>query len=149
MTKVKLFFSSVIGAFFSFFGILAIPLALLIPCNVIDYFTGIAAAKFRGEKITSRKGFQGIYKKVLMYVLIFVGFGMDCMISYTANTIGIDLQLPMLFSAIVASWLVINELISITENCEESGVTIPVLSPVLKLIKTKLEISADMSKESE
>lgn len=37
--------SAAAGAFFSFFGILAVPLALLIPCNIIDYFTGLAAQK--------------------------------------------------------------------------------------------------------
>jgi len=145
MEKLKLLFSGIVGTFFSFFGILAIPLALLIPCNIIDYFTGMAASKFKGEKITSKKGYQGIVKKVSMYILIFVGFGMDVMIGYTANTIGIDLQLPMLFSAIIASWLVINELISITENCEVLGSYVPILSPVLKFIKTKLENSVDVN----
>ena len=53
MKKVEWFISSVVGAFFSFFGILAIPLALLVPCNLIDYFTGIAAAKVTGMKMTS------------------------------------------------------------------------------------------------
>lgn len=146
MTKIKILFSSVIGAFFSFFGILAIPLALLVPCNVIDYFTGMAAAKIKGEKITSEKGFKGILKKVLMYVLIFVGFGLDCMIGYVSSTLNIDLQLPLLFSAIIASWLVINELISITENCEVAGVKLPILAPILLYIKDKLEISVDMPK---
>lgn len=37
--------SAAAGAFFSFFGILAVPLALLVPCNIIDYFTGLAASK--------------------------------------------------------------------------------------------------------
>lgn len=149
MEKLKLAFSAAVGSFFSFFGILAIPLALLVPCNLIDYFTGMAAAKIRGEKITSEKGFRGILKKVLMYVLIFVGFGLDCMIGYASSTLNIDLDLPMLFSAIIASWLVINELISITENCEIVGVTIPILSPVLTLIKKKLEISVDVSSVKE
>lgn len=73
MEKLKLLFSGIVGTFFSFFGILAIPLALLIPCNIIDYFTGMAASKFKGEKITSKKGYQGIVKKVSMYILIFLG----------------------------------------------------------------------------
>ena len=69
-----------------------------------------------------------IYKKVTMYILIFVGFGIDCMISYVTGTLHIELNFRSLFAAIVASWLVINELISITENCEVIGVTIPVLA---------------------
>lgn len=149
MDKIKFTFSTFAGAFFSFFGILAIPLALLVPCNVIDYVTGMVAAKMKGEKINSRRGFQGIVKKVLMYVLIFVGFGLDCMISYVSQSLHIEMELPMICSAIIASWLVINELISITENCEVTGLTIPILAPILKFIKSKLEISMDVVKGDE
>ena len=147
MKKVEWFISSVIGAFFSFFGILAIPLALLVPCNLIDYFTGMAASKVMGIKITSEVSFKGIVKKVTMYVLIFVGFGIDCMISYVTSTLHIDMVLPLLFSAIIASWLVINELISITENCEKIGVEIPLLAPVLRFIRKKIESTVDVEEE--
>jgi len=58
MENIKYFISAVVGAFFSFFGILAVPLALLIPCNIIDYFTGMAAAKLKGEQITSAKSWN-------------------------------------------------------------------------------------------
>lgn len=141
--------SAAVGAFFSFFGILAVPLALLVPCNVIDYFTGLAAARMNGEKITSKKSFEGITKKVLMYFLIFVGFGIDCMISYVTATLHTDMHFPLLFAAIVASWLVINELISITENCEAAGVMIPVLNPVLRFIKKKIETSIEVPEDEE
>lgn len=144
MEKLNYVVSCVVGAFVSFFGILAIPLALLIPCNVIDYFTGMTASKFRGEKITSKRGFEGIVKKVSMYILIFVGFGIDCMIGYVTSNLHIDLNLPMLFSAIIASWLVINELISITENVEVTGVKIPIINPILKFIKNKIEMASDL-----
>ena len=147
MENVKYVISAIVGAFFSFFGILAVPLALLIPCNLIDYFTGLWAAKIRGEKITSEISINGIYKKVTMYILIFVGFGIDCMISYVTGTLHIEMKFPLLFAAIVASWLVINELISITENCEVIGVTIPVLAPVLKYIKKKIETVTDVNPE--
>ena len=139
--------SAAAGAFFSFFGILALPLALLIPCNIIDYFTGLAAAKVNEKKITSAKAFNGIVKKVLMYILIFVGFGIDCMISYVTATLHIEMKFPLLFAAMVASWLVINELISITENCEATGVAIPILSPILRFIKKRIEIAVDIPED--
>ena len=96
MNKVNYLLSTAIGAFFSFFGVLAIPLLLLVPCNLIDYFTGMAASKVRGEKISSSKSIEGIVKKVTMYVLIFVGFGIDCMISYVTGTLRIDMVFPLL-----------------------------------------------------
>lgn len=136
--------SAIIGAFCSFFGILAIPLALLVPCNIIDYFTGIIASKEKGVKITSEISINGIYKKVTMYILIFVGYGIDCMISYVTGTLHIEMKFPLLFAAMVASWLVLNELISITENCEAIGVSIPILSPVLKFIKRKVETAVEI-----
>lgn len=145
--SIEYMISAAAGAFFSFFGVLAIPLALLIPCNIIDYFTGLMAAKIKGEKITSKKSFEGIVKKVMMYILIFVGFGIDCMISYVTETLYIEMKFPLLFSAIVASWLVVNELISITENCEATGVSIPVLSPVLRFVKKKIETTVDTPEE--
>ena len=49
----------------------------------------------------------------------------------------------------MASWLVINELISITENCEVIGVTIPVLGPVLKYVKKKIETVTEIKEEDE
>ena len=140
---------AIVGAFFSFFGILAIPIALLVPCNIIDYFTGMHAAKLRGEKISSKVSIEGIYKKVSMYILIFVGFGIDCMISYITSTLHVEMKFPLLFAAMVASWLVINELISITENVEETGVKIPILSPILKYVKKKIEKTINDSEISE
>lgn len=149
INPVEYIISAAAGAFFSFFGILAIPLALLVPCNIIDYFTGLAASKVNGQKIASHKSFAGIMKKVMMYILIFVGFGIDCMISYVTATLHMETKFPMLFAAMVASWLVINELISITENCQSAGVTIPILSPILKIIKKEIESAADISKEEQ
>jgi len=147
MKYLDYYISAIVGAFFSFFGILAIPIALLVPCNIIDYFTGMHASKVKGDKITSEISINGIYKKVSMYILIFVGYGIDCMISYVTATLHIDMKFPLLFAAMVASWLVINELISITENVEVTGMKIPILSPILKFIKKKIEKTVDIETE--
>lgn len=147
MKKIEWIISCAIGTFFSFFGILAIPLALLILCNLIDYFTGMTASKIMGIQITSDMSFQGIVKKITMYVLVFVGFGIDNMVNYTTTTLHIDMVFPLLFSSIIASWLVINELISITENCEKIGVKIPLLAPILSIIKRKIELTIDIEED--
>ena len=47
----------------------------------------------------------------------------------------------------VASWLVVNELISITENCEATGLVIPILSPVLRFVKRKIETATEIPEE--
>lgn len=139
MDKIKLFISAVCSTFFSFFGLLAIPILLLVGCNIIDWTTGLMAAYCRNEKVTSKKSLSGIAKKIVMYILVFVGFVIDMLIGYVTQNTSIVLNLPNIVSCCICVWLVLNELISITENCEDIGVSIPFLSPIVKLIKGKLE----------
>ena len=139
MDKIKLFIGSVIGTFFSWFGLLAVPLLLLLGCNLIDWGTGLMAAYCRGERVTSEKSLGGIAKKIVMYILVFVGFVVDMLIAYATKNMQIPINLPNIFACIICVWLVLNELISITENCEDIGVSIPFLAPIIKLIKGKVE----------
>ena len=74
---IKGFIASIMGAMNSVFGILALPIALLVTCNMIDYATGILASKYRGQEISSYKGIKGITKKIGMWLLVVVGAIMD------------------------------------------------------------------------
>ena len=139
MNLVKSSVAAVITAFFGFFGLLAVPLLLLVPCQMIDWFTGIAAAKIQGIKIESKVSFQGIVKKVCMYLLIFVGWVLDMIIAYLIANMNMTFVLPNIVASFVAVWLILNELISITENCEVIGVYVPFLSPIMHMIKDKVE----------
>lgn len=139
MDKVKTSVTTITAAFFSFFGLLAVPLLLLLPCQVIDWATGIAASKFNGETVTSTKSLTGIIKKVSMYILIFVGWALDMLIAYTITNLNIEFVLPNIMACIVAVWLVLNELISITENVAILGINVPFLTPIMHLIKDKVE----------
>lgn len=139
MTVIKNGIAAVVAAFFSFFGLLAVPLLLLVPCQMIDWFTGIAAAKIQGIKIESKVSYQGIVKKVCMYLLIFVGWVMDLLIAYLMTNLNVQIVLPNVVSCFVAVWLILNELISITENVDIIGVHVPFLSPIMKLLKEKVE----------
>ena len=131
--------AAVVAAFFSFFGLLAVPLLLLVPCQMIDWFTGIAAAKVQGVKIESKVSYAGIVKKVCMYLLIFVGWVVDLLIAYIMTNMNITFVLPNIVACFVAVWLILNELISITENVDIIGVHVPFLSPIMHLIKEKVE----------
>lgn len=140
MEKIKAGFITVFGALFSWLGILAIPVFMLVGMNFIDYFTGLAAAKYRDEKVTSYKSIRGIYKKVFMWVLIIIGWGMDILINYTVKYIGLDIKVPFVVATLVAVWLICNEVISTLENLIDIGVNIPpFLMPIAKLIKGKVE----------
>lgn len=140
MDKVKATVIAVISALMSWLGILAIPVFLLVGCNVIDYLTGICAAKYRTESISSYKGIRGIIKKVCMWLLVLIGAWIDILINYAIHTAGIELTIPFIVATVVAVWLVVNEIISILENMIDIGVDMPpFLLPLMKNIKKKTE----------
>lgn len=125
----------------SIFGILYIPLLLMVICNVLDYITGLIAAKYREDGgISSYKSMKGIFKKVSMWLLVVVGAVIDTLIKYSVNTFGWEWPLSFVVAAVVAVWIICNELISILENIKDSGVPIPgFLMPLVKNIKRKTE----------
>lgn len=140
MDKVKGTVIAVISALMSWLGILAIPVFLLVGCNVVDYLTGICAAKYRTEPISSYKGIRGIIKKVCMWLLVLIGAWIDILINYAIHTAGIELTIPFIVATVVAVWLVVNEIISILENMIDIGVDMPpFLLPLMKNIKKKTE----------
>lgn len=140
MDKIKAFFITAFSALFSWLGVLAVPVFLLVGCNIIDYVTGLLAAKYRDEAVSSYKGIRGIVKKVCMWLLIGVGWMMDTLLKYTVTTVGLTIELPFIVATVVAVWLICNELISILENMIDIGVNIPpFLMPLVKRIKNQVE----------
>ncbi len=150
MDDVKVTVIAVISALMSWLGILAIPVFLLVGCNVIDYVTGIRAAKYRNETISSYKGIRGIEKKVCTWLLVLLGAWIDILINYAIHTAGIELTIPFIVATIVAVWLVVNEIISILENIKDIGLDIPpFLLPLMKNIKRKTEDVVKIEDEDE
>jgi toxin secretion/phage lysis holin len=149
MKEFKALFVTFFSALAGWLGILAIPVLVLVICNVIDYGTGLAAAKYRNERVNSYKGLRGIIKKVCMWLLIAVGAMIDWLIIYAGQTIGITIPVSFLIACIVAVWLIANEIISILENMVDIGVSIPpFLLPLVKNIKKQVEHQA-VEEESE
>ena len=148
MEKIKAFFITAFSAIFSWLGVLAVPVFLLVGCNLIDYITGLLAAKYRDEAVSSYKGIRGIIKKVCMWLLIGVGWMMDTLLKYTVTTVGRTIELPFIVATVVAVWLICNELISILENMIDIGVNIPpFLMPLVKRIKNQVEEKTDIVNE--
>ena len=140
MEKIKAMITAIWGALMSFFGILAIPVILLVCCNVIDYVTGLVASKYRNEQLDSYKGIKGIAKKICMWLLVAVGAIVDALLSYASSAVGISLPFAFLIACVVAIWLVCNELLSILENINDIGVALPpFLQPVVENLKSKVE----------
>lgn len=129
-----------LSAVMDFLGVLAIPVFLMVGCNIIDYITGLVASKYRNEQVSSYKGMRGIVKKVCMWLLVVVGAMIDALIKYTAQTMGLGFQIPFIIATLVAVWIVVNEVISILENMIDIGVDLPpFLMPIVKRIKKEVE----------
>lgn len=127
------------------FGILSnklflIPAILLVLSNVIDYVTALISLKIRGLPWDSSVGIKGIFKKVLMWLLVMVGAIFDMLIMYASEVVGIEAPFAFLIASVVAIWLICNELISILENIKDCGVKLPpFLEPIIKATQEKVE----------
>ncbi len=144
--KIKTTLIIVISAIMDFLGILAIPVFIMVACNIIDYITGLMASKYREEQISSYIGIRGITKKVCMWLLVLVGSFIDIIINYTAEYMGIGFKIPFIVATFVAVWIVVNEMLSILENIIDIGVVLPpFLMPIVRLIRKEVESVAGES----
>ena len=148
MDKVKVIVTAVLAAVSSFLGVLYVPVMLLVLFNVIDYITGLFAAKNRGQKISSYQGIHGIAKKVAMYLLIMVAWGIDMLLISTGEMLGVESPLKFAIACVVSVWLVLNEALSIIENMIDMGVPMPpFLKPLIENLKTKVEEKTEEEKD--
>lgn len=148
--KIKAFFSAIFGLLTSLFGILAVPIMLMVGANLIDYITGLIAAPRRDQDINSYKSMRGIWKKVCMWLLVVVGAMIDELILYASSVAGITMPFTFLVACIVAIWIVCNELLSILENIKDIGVPIPsFLEPLVENIKNQAEDKVNIEKKTE
>ena len=97
-------------------------LIVLIAFVIIDYITGVMCAVI-DKKLSSEIGFKGIFKKVLIFILVGIANILDVDIIGTGN---------ILRTAVIFFYLS-NEGISILENSAHLGLPVP------KKIKSVLE----------
>lgn len=86
---------------------------ILLVFVIIDYVTGLLAAGYNG-KLSSRIGFKGIAKKVMIFALVAV-----------AHLIDSALGEGHLFRDAVIYFYLANEVLSILENAGKTGLPIP------------------------
>lgn len=140
--------TAAVTAFAVYFNALAVPLIVLLVMMIIDYISGMSAA-WREGTLNSKKGVDGIIKKVGYMALVAVAMGVDYLIFSGFAAVNVSVGFEMLFGILVAVWLIINEMISILENLSRLGVPIPqFLTKVVKRLKISAEGKAEI-KESE
>ena len=148
MEKIKAIFITVFSALSSLFGVLAIPVILLVSCNIIDYITGLAAVRYRKQQISSYTSIRGIIKKVCMWLLIVVGAVIDQLILYACAEIGFKVPFTFAIACVVAIWLICNEIISILENINDIGVPMPsFMNKVVQNIKSQIEEKTNLKED--
>lgn len=102
-------------------------LLALIAFMVLDYITGLSVAVVKKE-LSSEIGFKGIFKKVLILILVGVGNILD------VHVLG---EGSICRSAVIGFYLA-NEGISILENAGKLGLPLPKkLIEILKQLKSK------------
>ena len=137
LNSAKMLVTALTSMLTAILGVLYIPVLLMVACNVIDYATGLIAAKYRKDGISSYKSMKGILKKVTMWLLVVVGAIMDALLAYASGTLGWKPPISFLIAGIVTIWIICNELISILENMVEIGISVPgFLIPIVKQLKT-------------
>lgn len=140
---------SVLGAWISNkLGILLPALGLLILLMIIDYVSGMLAAKKEALENpdssqygwSSKKSILGIYKKLGYMLTILVAVCIDYLIFMFAKEIGLKFGSNTIFGLLVLIWFVINEIISILENIGRMGTKLPeFLNKVLAEMKNDLD----------
>src|SRR5690606_36319298 len=93
-------------------------LQVLLIFVIVDYLTGIIAGGTNG-KLSSKIGFRGILKKVLIFIIVAVAHWADLAVGVS---LGEDVAI---FRNATIFFYLANELLSITENAGEMGVPIP------------------------
>lgn len=114
-------------------GVLYPVLVILMIMMILDYITGMLASKKealehpdeKGYGWSSKKGAQGIIKKVGYLCVIAVAMVVDYIILHVAVAIGITVSVKAFFALLVAVWYVLNELLSIIENSGRMGAQVP------------------------
>lgn len=133
ITGVQAAASAVAAWFLAKMGLLFYVLLVLLAMMVLDYITGMLAAK--RESIdhpddpaygwSSKRGAEGIIKKAGYVCIIAAAMAADWIIFNVAATVGIETKLKAFFGLLVAVWYVLNELLSIIENAGRMGAPVP------------------------
>lgn len=119
----KLTMSLVSGLIASFWGIYGPVILCVLVAICMDVVSGLVASMASGEKISSKVGWIGFWKKMALILALAFGIFMDSFIPILLGTISLELPFTMPIGTIVGCYIVINEAISIIENINQAAPT--------------------------
>ena len=131
--SIQLIFAAVGGWLGRFLGGCDGLLYALIAFCIIDYLSGVACA-ISDHNLSSQIGFKGIFKKVLIFLLVGIGHILDTQVIGSGS---------VLRTAVIFFYLS-NEGVSLIENAAHLGLPIPEkLKDVLEQLHDRAEKGGD------
>jgi len=144
MESILKWTAAAIGAVVSFISGIPVIMWVLIGMMTIDFVTGLITGvlgksnKTEGGKLSSRAAFEGLMKKVMVLLVVFLAVLVDLAVQTGAG---------VSFSAVTGAtclWFIASEGISVLENAAELGVPIPdVLLRALEIMKNSHDEEKD------
>lgn len=136
---VQAIITAIVAGVSVYFGVVAIPILVLIAVMIVDYITGLVGA-YIDRQLNSRIGIVGIIKKISYLGLVAVGMVTDYIIYSALAQLGVSIELGYCVGMVIVIWLIINELISILENLAEIGVPLPAfITKLIERLKNTVE----------
>ena len=131
---LKMCISVLCGAAASFFGQYGLLFVFVAVAVILDFVTGIIKAEAVGEGLDSKRARQGFWRKIALFAALSFGIFLDLISDVLLETAGIVISYDTPFALIVASYIVLNESISIAENLYQiNPKTLP--NTLVKLLK--------------
>ena len=117
--------------------------------NLIDWLTGWAKSRMKGESC-SKVGAIGAMKKVWYWVVIAIAFYIGFSFAQMGETIGVGLGFMQFIGWFVLANYLVNEIRSILENLVEMGVNVPpMLIKGLKIAAERIDAAASIGGEDD
>jgi len=131
--SLQVVFAAVGGCLGWFFGGFDGFLYVLLAFVIVDYITGLMCAVI-DKKLSSEIGFKGIFKKVLIFIMVGIGNILDVQFIGDGNA----LRTAIIF------FYISNEGVSLLENAGHIGLPIPAkLKAVLEQLHDRSETEDD------
>lgn len=113
---IKAAVSTVLGFAATFFGQYGLMFGLVSAAVVLDFVTGVIKAKATGEGLDSGVARRGFWKKMSLLAALAFGVFLDLAADSLLVKVGIIIGIETPFALVVASYIVVNECISVAEN---------------------------------
>lgn len=143
MDNLYKFAAAAAGAIISFFTGIPVIMWVLIAMMTLDYVTGLmtgmmgVSSKTEGGKLSSRAAFDGLMRKIMIFLVVILSVLVDLAVQYGAG---------VTFNAVTGAtclWFIASEGVSVLENAAELGVPIP------GILRKALELLQDSSVDDE